>query len=53
MALFLILDDPHHPHLPLDQCFPLNHELDLHLVHPIDLAHGFVGEVVSFGEALA
>jgi hypothetical protein len=41
--LFLILYDPH---LPLGQCFPLDHELDLHLeallVHPLDLTHDLV-----------
>jgi hypothetical protein len=46
VALFLILHDPHHPYLPLDQCFPLDHELDLHLesllIHPLDLAHDLV-----------
>jgi hypothetical protein len=39
VALILILDDLHHPHLPLDQCFHLDHELYLHLVHPLYLAH--------------
>jgi hypothetical protein len=38
----MILDDPNHPHLPLDQCFPLDHELDLHLVHHLDFAHRLV-----------
>jgi hypothetical protein len=46
VALFLIIYDPHHPHLPLDYCFPLDHELDLHLeallVHSLELAHDLV-----------
>jgi hypothetical protein len=42
VALFLILDDPHHLYLSLDQYFTLDHELNLHLVHCLDLAHGLV-----------
>jgi hypothetical protein len=46
VVLFLILHDLHHSYLPLDQCFPLDHELDLHLesllVHPLNLAHDLV-----------
>jgi hypothetical protein len=50
VVLFLILHDPHHPHLPLDQCFPLDHELNLHFevllvhlrIHPLCLAHDLV-----------
>jgi hypothetical protein len=46
VILFFILHDPHHTYLLIDQCFPLDHELDLHLepllVHPLDLAHDLV-----------
>jgi hypothetical protein len=42
VTLLLILHDPHHPYLPLDKYFPLYLELDLHLVHSIDLAHDLV-----------